>query len=161
MSTRLLVVGVGNPMRGDDGVPHRVIELLAGQAGLELVVSERFVPELAEAVGKHARVVMVDADVRTGVVRLEPAGESAGATAPGHWLGPVHVIDLARRLYGFSGEAWLCRVPARDFSLEGRLSAAGERAAREASGLIIDRALPGCDDDQIPPDAQPRQRACG
>lgn len=136
MGATVLVIGVGNPTRGDDGVGPRVVELLAGSAGLELLVAHGFVPELAAEVAGHARVVFVDADPGTAVVALEAVGAPEGSSAVAHGLGPGAIVALARRLYDFTGEAWVCRVPARDLSVREGLSDAGELAALEAARAV-------------------------
>jgi len=134
----LLVIGVGDVMRGDDGVPSRVVELLAGRGDLELMVAQGFVPELAEVVGGHDDVVLVDADPRVTAVRLEPL---VAPSHPDHTSRPGAVVDLARRLHGFAGDVWLCRVPAQDFAFRSGLSPAGEREARAAARIVCDLAI--------------------
>jgi Ni,Fe-hydrogenase maturation factor len=53
-----------------------------------------------------------------------------------HSFPPDALVALARRLYGFSGVAWLCRVPARAFGAGERLSAVAEASAHTAARLL-------------------------
>ena len=48
---RLLVIGVGNPLREDDGVGWRLAEALA-QAGVEVHTCHQLLPELAAELGR-------------------------------------------------------------------------------------------------------------
>ena len=63
------------------------------------------------------------------------AGDVAGMGS--HGLGAAALIELARRLYGFSGEAWLATVPGTDFDHGEGLSA----ATREAIDHLVPAIL--------------------
>jgi hypothetical protein len=49
-------------------------------------------------------------------------------------------VGLARRLYGFQGDAFLCRIPGEDFGEGEGLSALAEANVRKAVRLL--RAFP-------------------
>jgi len=70
---KALCLAIGNSLRGDDGVAHRV----AGQLGQleDVVVSSVFqlTPELAPEVARAEIVVFVDADVNVVETTLEEA----------------------------------------------------------------------------------------
>jgi hypothetical protein len=59
----VLVIGVGNDLRGDDGAGRAVVEELARLAvhGMHPVWSHQLVPELAEQISKAGMVIFVDA----------------------------------------------------------------------------------------------------
>ena len=81
-------------------------------------------------------VVFVDASVRAATrPRLEPVGPSAGSPLT-HVCSPGEIVALARSLFGFVGRAYLCHIPARDFSNSERLSARAQRFADQAAGEI-------------------------
>jgi hydrogenase maturation protease len=118
-----LIVGIGNTLRGDDGVGPFVIDLLrAARSPLELKTALSVLPELAGELPGHQMVVFVDADRRVREVRLSLLGEDERDGL--HRFAMARVVQIARAL-GFTGEAWICRVPAA--SME-----AGERLSREA-----------------------------
>ena len=67
-------------------------------------------------------------------------GEAAAGAVAGmgsHGLGAAALIELARRLYGFGGEAWLATVPGTDFDHGEGLSA----ATREAIDHLVPAIL--------------------
>lgn len=140
MST--LVLGVGNTLRGDDGVAARVLALLAEHPshGLHLRPTLSLVPELAVDIARHSRVIFVDADVRAVNVTLERVDEEARDGL--HRLAPVTLVEYARTL-GFSGEAWVCRLPVESMEADGVLSARAAGAAQEAANLLLGAALEG------------------
>ena len=53
---------------------------------------------------------------------------SEGTEMGSHGLGAVELIELARRLYGYEGEAWLATVPGVDFDHGEGLSPATREA---------------------------------
>jgi hydrogenase maturation protease len=64
LSSDTLVIGLGNPMRGDDGIGLRVIESLAGQAlpdGVEVVDGGTQGLGIVNLMEGRQRVIMVDA----------------------------------------------------------------------------------------------------
>jgi hydrogenase maturation protease len=127
-----LILGIGNTLRGDDGVGPFVLSLLANR-GYTLRATHGLLPELAEDIAAHARVVFVDADLTVHEVSLTPLG--VGARDALHHFAPVTLVKLARKL-GFDGDAWLCRVPVRAMAVGEGLSAEARAAAQEAARLI-------------------------
>ncbi|MFN9621839.1 MAG: hydrogenase maturation protease [Cyanobacteriota bacterium] len=145
-----LLIGIGNPLRGDDGVGALLLEELAreGEAagagalvrGAELRTVHQLTPELALAVAEAERVLFVDAWANPD--RAEPWIERLlspfpGGTAPeGHGWGPSALVALAEWLYGWRGEAALLRVPAFAFPHGTHVSAPLEQVLPLARALV-------------------------
>jgi hydrogenase maturation protease len=134
MST--LVVGVGNAVRGDDGVGPFVIDLLrAARPGwLELKTAFTFLPELADALPGHDAVVFVDADVQAREVMLRPLGTEGREGF--HRFAPARVVEMARRL-GFNGRAWICSIPVTSMEAGKRLSREAVLGAGRAAAALL------------------------
>jgi hydrogenase maturation protease len=131
-----LVVTVGNTLRGDDGVAHRVADLLGCRPGVEVRRVHQLTPELAEDMAHARTVVLVDADAEATAVcleRLTPNPQPAPIT---HAMTPNELVMLATRLYGFQGEAYLCHLPGEEFAAGGALTPAAEAGARTAAEKI-------------------------
>lgn len=78
-------------------------------------------------------------DYRPGEVRLESI--SSGTCCPGnlsHGIRPCDLISLTRRLHGFHGQAWLCKVPGEDFSAGHGLSETAARNAGRAAAMLCE-----------------------
>ncbi|MCL4804536.1 MAG: hydrogenase maturation protease, partial [Anaerolineae bacterium] len=57
-----LVIGYGNPLRGDDGVGWRVVEALEESlSASSLIAVHQLTPELAGTISEVGQVVFVDA----------------------------------------------------------------------------------------------------
>jgi hydrogenase maturation protease len=135
---QVLLLAVGNPMRRDDGIAHRVLEILdpdlAGGASTSSV--PQLTPELAEEFSRRDAVVVIDADVEPGEAFLEEITGAGARAALGHQLGAAEVTALARTLYAWKGVCYVCHVPGADFTEGGGFSDEAEGNAWRAARLI-------------------------
>ena len=147
-----LLIGIGNPLRGDDGVGALLVEELAEHLGswctpnAELKVVHQLTPEMASAVAGARRVLFVDACVATRTVvpwldTLQPeicaeACAEAGGGLDSHQLQPGPLVALAHVLYGWRGDATVLRVPAFALPHGPGVSAGSEQAMPEARRLV-------------------------
>src|SRR5919198_4121190 len=82
---RVLVVGYGSSLRGDDGLGWHAAALLAADprlAGAEVLARHQLTPELAEDVSRAALVVLVDARADGGGAPGEVAVRRGGPAGP-------------------------------------------------------------------------------
>lgn len=133
-----LVIGYGNPLRGDDGVgPAVATALLAGGTvdgvdpvdGVNVTVLDpvQLTPELALDIAAAGLVVFVDAhaDDDAGAVRCAPLAPATPATSAfSHAATPAGLLALARDLYGAVPPAWVVSVGAVAFAPGDELSPA-------------------------------------
>lgn len=132
----VLIIGYGNPLRGDDGVGWRVVEDVQRRKAeggrqnealqsVEAVAYHQLMPELAESISRVEQVVFVDAAV----------GEPAGAISvqivqsrkpqPGaftHHVDPAGLLAYAEMLYGRVPIAHLVTINADRMGYEETLS---------------------------------------
>jgi hydrogenase maturation protease len=137
MKTRLLVIGYGNELRGDDGAGPRAARAVAAWQlpGVEGVAVHQLTPELAARLAEAERVVFVDAGPDIGVL-TRPIEPSRAARVLGHTEEPGALLALAEVLYGHRPEAWLMTLPAPDLSFGEGLSATAEQGLAEAVGRL-------------------------
>jgi len=116
----VLVIGYGNPLRGDDGAGWSAAELLAEDpraAGAQVVICHQLTPELAEDVSRADLVVLIDASAevtggaaasRPGAVEVRTipvAHDDGTASTPvtslfSHHIDAVRLLQLSGALYG-------------------------------------------------------------
>jgi len=98
-----LVIGIGNPWRGDDGVGAAVVRALSGHPGLETIHCHGEPAELMDLWAGFDQVFLVDAVVTGGapgtMLRLsadQPLPRPARHSS--HGLGLAEAVELARAL---------------------------------------------------------------
>ena len=131
-----LVIGFGNPLRGDDGAGHHVIAaLLERRPELACLALHQLALDLAPDAAGSAKVIFVDAAVRVRsvTVRRIEAGDRGVAS---HHLAPEAVLSAAEVLYGARPPAWLVEVPAFALDHGDTLSPGTAAAVREAIAQV-------------------------
>lgn len=150
-----LVIGLGNPLRGDDGLGWHVIEQLRGtgvEGHADLLACHQLTPELAAPVAQSARVIFVDA-AQGGLVgevcleRINPeAGSAARPAALSHHLDPAGLIRYTKQLYAEVPEAMIVSVRGAAYGLSEHLSepvlGAIPQVLRVLNELLTGEALP-------------------
>jgi hydrogenase maturation protease len=122
-----LIVGIGNPLRGDDGVGQEILHRLSKghmREMFDMLTTHQLLPENAEALYRYQRVIFVDAcvDLPAGEWRLVAVEANPKAMFSGHVLEPCTLLALTRSLYGAVPQAWCLRIGAEQFELRQSLS---------------------------------------
>jgi len=143
MGGETLVIGYGNPLRGDDAVGPRVAAVVARWRlpSVRVLIVHQLTPELAADLGEASRAIFIDAAPAADlpVADLRPLAAQPPTEHPsplGHAASPEELLALTRALYGHAPESWWGLVPAEDFRVGEPLS---PRARHEARRLL--RAL--------------------
>jgi hydrogenase maturation protease len=148
---RILVIGYGSTLRGDDGIGPRAAELLADDprlAGAAVLARHQLTPELAADIAEADLVVLVDASEteppgRIAVRRLaggSAAAEAAVGGAGGTWTHHVDaesLLALARELWGAAPAVYLVAIGAESMELGDGLSEAVELALPEVIETVV------------------------
>lgn len=111
-----LIIGYGNPLRGDDGVGIRAAELLAGgetgegasslcSDGVEVIACHQLSIELAATIADVDRLILIDACAvgQPGALTeqvLTPRIPSDGSNSLSHHLDARGLLAAAQILYG-------------------------------------------------------------
>jgi len=126
LRARLLVLGYGNTLFGDDGLGQLIAQHVADWAvpGVLALARHELTPELAADVAAADEVIFVDAALHTdGVVFVPLAPAPAEREGLEHALTPAALLALAQTAFGHGpARAWQLLVPARDFTLGNALS---------------------------------------
>ncbi len=136
-----LVIGIGNTIRGDDGVGIRVAEHLAERyAGFDVLCIHQLSPEHAETVSRYDRLVFVDASVATDTVRVTSLHAGAEFRLPRtHDVSPAGILALADALYQKTpSDVILVEVPASSCDFSEGLSSSTEALVEETIGIVAD-----------------------
>lgn len=112
--TKLLVIGYGNTLRGDDGVGPRVAEAVEALklAGVRTFTCQQLSPEHAEMISQVERVIFVDAAVDTPKeVQLRELVPGETTQLMAHAADPRTILALARDVFGHAPKAWWLTIP--------------------------------------------------
>jgi hydrogenase maturation protease len=96
----ILVIGIGNPSRGDDSIGPLAIERLEalGLPGVDLLTDFQLQVEHALDLVGRSEVVFVDATVAgEGPFSIEPVTPAADQSATTHALAPAAVLHVYRQ----------------------------------------------------------------
>jgi hydrogenase maturation protease len=132
------MIAIGNTLRRDDGVAHRVLDLLGEMPAIRTLRIAQLTPEIAAEFASPDDVVFIDADVQAGEVTMEAIRAGKGRMLLGHSASIAEVVAFARTLFDFQGGVYLCRVPGVDFGTGEGLSPEAERNARSAARRLRD-----------------------
>lgn len=127
----IVIIGVGNPLRSDDGVGWRVAselqQELSGEdrKSIHVVAAHQLTPEISEHASRAERVLFVDAahEGKAGGIRLRRVVPATQLHGRSHDLTPAAIMKLAEELYGHSPPAFLLTVTGESFSASEELSA--------------------------------------
>jgi hydrogenase maturation protease len=153
MKNRKLVIGYGNPLRGDDGLGWEVAGRLAANItdeSVTIVAVHQLTPELAEAVSQAEMVIFVDASYegKPGTWSCGEARPAAAAHALGHHFDVPGLLAYAQALFQANPRAFVVSVAAASFECHENLTPIVDAALPEIVRHICDKV--GC----LPPKPQ-------
>jgi hydrogenase maturation protease len=148
LAPAVLVIGYGNPQRGDDGVAWKVLDSLRAThprpdaPPLHLKRVHQLTPELAEPASRARAVIFVDAraNAQPGTVSCEPVRPAANSTSLTHSLSPQAVLLYAERLFGRVPRAAVVTVGGTAFEHGEELSPEVLQAIPKAASRICSLA---------------------
>ncbi len=143
----ILVIGIGNEFRSDDGVGILVAHAIADRnlPGVDVIEQSGEGSALMDAWGKADRVFLVDAVSSAGLpgavyrvdVRTEPLPNGLHLFSS-HAFGVAHAVELARRLRTLPSSLILFGVAGRSFDSGNYLSPEIERAKLTVTKMMIE-----------------------
>jgi hydrogenase maturation protease len=122
-----LIVGYGNPLRGDDGLGWHVAERLRASVhnpDIEILTLHQLTPELMEPISRADRAIFIDAaaGLIPGEIRERAVEPQNFGRAFTHHATPAALLAGAHALYGRAPQATLITVTGADFSVSDQLS---------------------------------------
>ena len=142
LETRLLIIGYGNRLRGDDAVGYLVAERLQGlspPAGVKVLALHQLTPELAEGISQAGQVIFIDA-AATGIPgeilerSVTPRVQVGGYT---HHSTPEGLLAAAADLYGRAPQATLYAIPSQSFELSEELTLPVQNALEQLVTRLV------------------------
>jgi hydrogenase maturation protease len=140
IKNRIVVIGYGSSLRGDDVVGRLVAESVA-ELHLPNVVAiscTQLVPELAAQIAEARAVIFVDASVGKHNCTVEVHELTCGPDirSASHIVAAQSLLELATACYYRSPPAWLITVPANEFEMTEQVSPAARQNVIAAVGAV-------------------------
>jgi hydrogenase maturation protease len=150
---KTLIIGIGNPGRGDDGLGPALVERLAGAAagtwpegsiieppeGISALWKYQLNIEDAGLIRDFDRVVFADASMEENEpATLKEITPAASITFTTHELSPAAVLALSEELYDRAPSAFLLSIPGFSWDLAEGLSDGARRNLDRAVDLLRD-----------------------
>lgn len=133
----VILITIGNPLRGDDGAAHIVPSLMTIPA--RTLAVQQLTPEIAAELAGSDLAVFIDASADAAEVQItDPARDAAPVLS--HSSSPEEILAIAKRVFGFSGQAFCCAIPASNFNAGESISEQGRNHA-QAAARELDRTL--------------------
>ena len=129
----MLIIGYGNPLRGDDAFGYRAAEHIPGA-----IAVHQLTPELMDPIARADRVLFLDAAAEgvPGEIRRRPVHPTAEGASLTHHTTPESLLAGAKSLYGRAPEGELLTVSAATFVLSETLSPEVQQALDEVLRVI-------------------------
>lgn len=148
MGEHWTVIGIGNPMRGDDGVGAAVAERVRGMPGVGMVIGDGDPFRVADLLSGPHNVLLIDATRGGGepgaVTVWEPSVQPMGRGRVGtssHGFGADAAIELASALAPLPDRVVVVGIEGAEFEGEGLsapVAAALDRAVAAVAGVVGD-----------------------
>lgn len=158
MKKKFIILGYGNPDRGDDGVALHILQELIkeyrgsseaasefNEVGLLAISSEidiwfnlQLIPEVSQDIARYEHALFIDAHTaeipeELFISAVEPVYQNSPFT---HHLTPGSCLALAERLYNSTPKAILITVRGYSFDFSNELSQKTAELARKALSEI-------------------------
>jgi len=144
MADGVLIIGYGNPLRGDDSVGYQAagrLQALIDNPTIQIVAAHQLTPEMAEPISRAARVIFIDAAVGPTpgeISESRPSPRTSGSFT--HHATPEGLLAAAEALYGRAAEAVLYTITGADFGYGTGLSPPVSRALDVVVATVLSSA---------------------
>ena len=123
-----LIIGYGNPIRGDDGIGCHAARLLEqhfwNDPDVEVVAAQQLTPEMADDISQRDFVLFLDASSGQppGTIKRVTISPEPGPCGFSHQLTPSSLLSAAEQLYGDAPYAMCITMAGSSFELGHKLS---------------------------------------
>ena len=136
-----LIIGIGNPLRCDDGVGPYVADCIEAKSlsGVKVWITQQLFIEDLERMLEFKRIILVDASTDGPAVDFHLVEKAQSqALSSSHHLSAQKFVNLARSIYQKDVSLYLCSVKGSCFEVGDKLSPDVRQNAQKAVQLICD-----------------------
>ncbi len=136
----VLVIGVGNTIRGDDGIgPYICARMEALQLeGIKTRNIQQLQTDMVEELLEYDQTIIADASIHSEDILFYAVDPTTSPAASSHHSNPAMLAALAQQLYNKKLPIMVCSVKGEDFGMKDQLSPAAKERADKAIVLITE-----------------------
>lgn len=137
---KTLVVGVGNPLRSDDGVGFYVASVLEERhiPDVQTLVVQQLNLEVIEYFLNFDRIIIVDANCSKCDIEFKKLNAETCIMTSSHHVTPILLTSLAKTVYDKTLNVYLCLLKAENFEVGEGLSSSAKTIADQAINILTD-----------------------
>jgi hydrogenase maturation protease len=137
-ATPILLVGIGNTLRGDDGVAAFVCrEFLRRHPGMvDCMLVQQLTTDLLDEWMQYDQIVLVDAAVSGPSLAFRKVSPGANPSATSHHVNAALLVSLARTLYDQDLALMVLGIRGEDFGMKEELTGIAQQRGVEAVQLL-------------------------
>ena len=123
---KIILIGIGNTLRTDDGVGAYVIAQIYSNENIPFssMIVQQLTSDLIPSLLSYDQVLIIDAELGINTVRWQTVKDGYAGTTPFvHSLDISQFLSLARTLYNASLVITVCTIPVFDLRIGEGLSA--------------------------------------
>lgn len=137
---KVLVVGIGNTIRGDDGIGAYVSSVIdqINIEAVETLIVQQLDTSLIDVFLKADKIVLVDAALTGDVNFYLLRNEESFSISSSHYVNANLLSSLIKKLYEKEIIIMMCEVGGENFDMREKLSSNAKQNADKAVGLIVD-----------------------
>lgn len=136
---RILLIGVGSTIRGDDGIGAYICSCISNMQlpAVKVVTVHQADSNLTDDINAADIVIIADAAVEGNGVSFTriDSSDPAGVTS-GHYMNAALLLQITKLLHGHEPELYVCSVTGYSFEMTEQLSPAAKKNADKAVGII-------------------------
>lgn len=135
---KTLVVGVGNPLRSDDGIGPYVAHLLNEKhiPQVQTLIVQQLNPEMIEYMTNFDPIIIVDANLGKHEMEFKKLNTPACGVSSSHYATPALLASLAQTVYGKTLNVYTCLLKGENFEVGEGFSVSAKTIADRAVDTI-------------------------
>ena len=138
---KICIVGIGNPLRSDDGLGAYVCEQIEdiNLPVVSVITKHQLDTGMTEELSKFKKVIFIDASVKNETISLKrlPLKDNYPESSS-HQVNPNTLVKLAKKLYPTKTQFYMCTIGGNNFEMGNRISEQSLNYAHEAVSLLVE-----------------------
>lgn len=131
---RIAVIGIGNDLRGDDGVGPEFVRTLK-ENNIHKIISHFPDLSLAELIKDYDLVIFVDVSINSNKVEIEEINQPKTYTLS-HHFSIENVFWVCKKMYNHNLKGYILKIPGYDFGYKKTISQEAKKNMEQAIKIL-------------------------